>query len=85
MAGRKDNVEMDEKNTNNAQGGIQQVEDKNKALDVHNEELEKVLNEYMEDRTNEKLGKLINVIVGCRLLVPAIVNEENKPYPLTMT
>ncbi len=85
MAGRKDNVEMDEKNTNNAQGGIQQVEDKNKALDVHNEELEKVLNEYMEERTNEKLRKLIDVIIGCRLLVPAVVNEENKPYPLTIT
>ena len=78
---------MDEKNTN--QNGTQeeakQELDRQMTLNVQNEGVEKAVDTYLEERTNENLSRLINELCRCRLLVPAVVNEENKPFPLTIT
>lgn len=55
--------------------------DPNMTLDVKNEDVEEKIAQYLEDKTGENLNTLIELIRTRRVLVPANVNEENKPVP----
>jgi hypothetical protein len=48
---------------------------------VQNKELEELMKLYLGERTPENLNKLVNHIRGCRVLVPANVDEQKKPQP----
>lgn len=56
--------------------------DSNLTLDVQNDKLEELIDVYLNERTNENLNVLIQVIHGCRLLVPAMMNKDQKAVPM---
>lgn len=53
----------------------------NMTLDVKNEDVEEKIALYLNEKTGENLNSLIELIRTRRVLVPANVNEENKPVP----
>lgn len=55
--------------------------DPNLTLDVKNEEVEAQIKTYLKEKTGDNLNTLIELIRTRRILVPANVNEENKPIP----
>ena len=55
--------------------------DPNMTLDVKNEDVEEKIALYLKEKTGENLNTLIELIRTRRVLVPANVNEENKPVP----
>lgn len=55
--------------------------DPNMTLDVKNEDVEEKIALYLNEKTGENLNSLIELIRTRRVLVPANVNEENKPVP----
>lgn len=50
-------------------------------IDVKNEEAEKQIDLYLKEKTGENLNKLIEILRTRRVLVPANLNEEQKPVP----
>lgn len=60
---------------------MNQPEDPNMTMDVNNDELENLIKAYSERKTGESLNKLLTHIHGCRVLVPANLNEKKQPVP----
>lgn len=50
-------------------------------MEITNDALEEAIKEYAEDRTKEGLSKVLNLLGPTRLLVPAMLKEENQPAP----
>lgn len=55
--------------------------DPNMTLDVKNEDVEAQIGRYLEEKTGENLNALIELMRTRRVLVPANLNEEQKPVP----
>ncbi len=56
-------------------------DDPNLTVNVKNDKLEELLDRYGKDGTADSLNQLVNHIRTCRLLVPAMVNQDKKPVP----
>lgn len=66
----------------NSQDAMQNAPiDPNVTLDVKNEDVEEKIAQYLNDKTGENLNILIELMRTRRMLVPANLNEENKPVP----
>jgi hypothetical protein len=52
---------------------------------VQNRELEELLEIYLKERTPEHLNRLVNHIRGCRVLIPANVDEQRQAQPCLIT
>ena len=56
--------------------------DQSVTIYVNNDELEQLINIYKEDKNAEAFNRVINKLVGCRILVPANVDPNmKKPMP----
>lgn len=50
-------------------------------MEITNDALEEAIKEYAEDRTKERLTKVLNLLGPTRLFVPAMLREDNQPAP----
>lgn len=55
--------------------------DPNMTINVDNSKLNEVLRAYVKDNSPDNLNKLINVLVGCRILIPAAITPGKNPSP----
>ncbi len=75
------------KNANKAKNlrpdlGAKVPTDPNQTIDVKNPEVEEILALYNKEATQDNLNKLINKLVGVRVLIPAQLNDQKQPVPL---
>lgn len=56
--------------------------EEDKTINVKNDELLKMIDDYGKENTPENLNKLINRLVKSRILVPANINDKQQPVPL---
>ncbi len=50
-------------------------------MEITNERLEEAIREYAADRTRERLSAVLNLLRPTKLLVPAMLKEQNQPLP----
>lgn len=50
-------------------------------MEITNDALEEAIKEYASDRTKEGLSKVLNLLGPTRLLVPAMLRDNNQPAP----
>ncbi len=50
-------------------------------MEITNDALEEAIKEYAQERTKDGLSKVLNLLGPTRLLVPAMLREENQPAP----
>lgn len=50
-------------------------------MEITNDALEEAIKEYAGDRTKDSLTKVLNLLGPTRLLVPAMLRENNQPTP----
>ena len=58
--------------------------DKQTSIHVENKELEAALADYNQAHSVESLNVLVNMILGCRLLLPAAAGAAQRPVPMLL-